>query len=93
NWLSSVTAGHTKRITVNAILLGKYCVGKLFNPAPSLIFLAVSLQRNHVPWIILSCCYASLLFLLLALRYYLAAENKRRDAEAVDDTYDNAYIR
>lgn len=26
-WVTSVTAGHTKRITVNAIVLIGYCVG------------------------------------------------------------------
>jgi hypothetical protein len=30
--------------------------------------------------------------MLLALRYYLAAENRRRDAEAMDETYDHVYI-
>jgi hypothetical protein len=33
-----------------------------------------------------------MIVLLVALRTYLAAENKRRDAEGVDDTYDNVYI-
>ncbi|KAJ6530075.1 major facilitator superfamily domain-containing protein [Mycena vulgaris] len=90
SWLSSVTAGHTKRITVNAILLGAYCVGNSVGP---FMWKAKYKPRNHVPWIVIACCYASLIVLLLALRYYLAAENKRRDAEAVDDTYDNVYIR
>ena len=30
--------------------------------------------------------------LILALRFMLAAENKRRNAEPYDDTYDNVYI-
>ncbi|KAJ7305628.1 MFS general substrate transporter [Mycena albidolilacea] len=89
SWLSSVTAGHTKRITVNAILLGAYCVGNSVGPQ---MWLAKYKPRNHVPWIVIACCYAGMFAMLLALRYYLAAENRRRDAEAVDETYDHVYI-
>ncbi|KAJ3853789.1 MFS general substrate transporter [Lentinula lateritia] len=32
SWLSSVTAGHTKRITTNAIMLGAYCIGNAAAP-------------------------------------------------------------
>ncbi|KZP15481.1 MFS general substrate transporter [Athelia psychrophila] len=32
SWLSTVTAGHTKRVTVNAILLSGYCVGNAVAP-------------------------------------------------------------
>ena len=32
SWLSSVTAGHTKRITVNAIMLSAYCIGNAAGP-------------------------------------------------------------
>lgn len=28
-WVTAVTAGHTKRITVNAIMLMAYCIGEL----------------------------------------------------------------
>jgi len=30
--------------------------------------------------------------LLLTIRYVLSSENKRRDNEPVDDTYDDVYI-
>ncbi|KAJ7860099.1 MFS general substrate transporter [Mycena olivaceomarginata] len=89
SWLSSVTAGHTKRITVNAILLGAYCVGNSVGPQ---MWLAKYKPRNHVPWIVIACCYVGMFAMLLALRYYLAAENRRRDAEAMDETYDHVYI-
>jgi len=32
SWLSSVTAGHTKRVTVNAIMLSAYCIGNATGP-------------------------------------------------------------
>jgi len=32
SWLSTVTAGHTKRITVNAIMLSAYCIGNAAGP-------------------------------------------------------------
>jgi len=32
SWLSNVTAGHTKRITTNAILLSAYCIGNAAGP-------------------------------------------------------------
>jgi hypothetical protein len=32
SWLSSVTAGHTKRVTVNAIMLSSYCIGNAAGP-------------------------------------------------------------
>ena len=32
SWLSTVTAGHTKRITVNAVMLSAYCIGNAVSP-------------------------------------------------------------
>lgn len=32
SWLSSVTAGHTKRVTVNAVMLIAYCIGNAAAP-------------------------------------------------------------
>lgn len=32
SWLSNVTAGHTKRVTVNAIMLIAYCIGNAAGP-------------------------------------------------------------
>ncbi|KZP29608.1 MFS general substrate transporter [Athelia psychrophila] len=61
SWLSTVTAGHTKRVTVNAIMLSAYCVG---NAAAPFMW-----QAKYKP-----------------------RENKRRDAEPLDDTYDEVYI-
>ena len=32
SWLSTVTAGHTKRVTTNAIMLSAYCIGNSAGP-------------------------------------------------------------
>ncbi|KAJ7909279.1 MFS general substrate transporter [Mycena leptocephala] len=90
SWVSSVTAGHTKRITTNAIMLGAYCIG---NSAGPFMWQAQYKPRNRVPWTVIGVCYACCMLLVLAIRYVLVAENKRRDAEpATDDGYDDVYI-
>ncbi|KAF9558501.1 MFS general substrate transporter [Agrocybe pediades] len=89
SWLSSVTAGHTKRITTNAIMLSAYCIG---NSAGPFMWQAKYKPRNHVPWIIIGVCYLACMALLLIIRYLLSSENKRRDNEPVDDTYEDVYI-
>ncbi|KAK1231236.1 hypothetical protein PQX77_005641 [Marasmius sp. AFHP31] len=88
-WVSSVTAGHTKKITVNAIMLCAYCIG---NASAPFMWQEKYKPRNHVPWIIIGICYAACAVILLILRYILARENKRRDAEPVDDTYNDVWI-
>lgn len=47
---------------------------------------------NHVPWIIIGICFACNIALLLTIRFVLNRENKRRDNEPSDDTYDDVYI-
>ncbi|EMD34999.1 hypothetical protein CERSUDRAFT_85745 [Gelatoporia subvermispora B] len=89
SWLSNVTAGHTKRVTVNAIMLIAYCVG---NAAGPFMWQAKYTPRNHIPWAIIGICYLICPGLLLIIRWLLARENKRRDAEPLDDTYDDVYI-
>ncbi|GAW03134.1 MFS general substrate transporter [Lentinula edodes] len=89
SWLSSVTAGHTKRITTNAIMLGAYCIG---NAAAPFMWQAKYKPRNHVPWTIIGICYGICMLLLLAIRSYLHRQNKLREVEPYDDQYDNVYI-
>ncbi|THH32217.1 hypothetical protein EUX98_g1977 [Antrodiella citrinella] len=89
SWLSNVTAGHTKRVTVNAIMLVSYCIG---NAAAPFMWQQKYKPRNHIPWAIIGICYVVCPLLLLLLRYLLAAENKRRDQEEPDTTYDDVYI-
>ncbi|KAJ3478665.1 hypothetical protein NLI96_g9602 [Meripilus lineatus] len=89
SWLSNVTAGHTKRITVNAILLIAYCIG---NSAGPFLWQAKYRPRNHVPWEVIGACYVACPIILYIIRVLLKAENKRRDAEPPDHQYDDVYI-
>ncbi|KAH7928023.1 MFS general substrate transporter [Leucogyrophana mollusca] len=89
SWLTNVTAGHTKRVTTNAIMLSAYCIG---NAAGPFMWQTQYKPRNHVPWIVIGICYLICPILLLAIRYLLARENKRRDAEPAREDYEEFYI-
>ncbi|TRM58593.1 major facilitator superfamily domain-containing protein [Schizophyllum amplum] len=89
SWIAAVTSGHTKRVTTNAIMLSAYCIG---NAAGPFMWQAKYKPRNHIPWIIIGICYACCIALLLAIRVLLSRENKRRDQEPPDLTYDDIYI-
>jgi MFS transporter, ACS family, allantoate permease len=89
SWLSTTTAGHTKRVTVNAIMLSAYCVGNAAGPA---MWKDKYKPRNHVPWIIIMSVTLFNVFLLLTIRWTLYRRNKQRNAEPYDDTYDNVYM-
>nr|VWP00642.1 S-adenosylmethionine synthase (EC [Ganoderma boninense] len=89
-WVGSTTAGHTKRLTTNAIVMIGYAVG---NSAGPQYWEAKYQPRNHIPWLILSICWAVSALILLALRFVLAYENARRDREPHDSTYDSVYIK
>lgn len=47
---------------------------------------------NHVPWLIIGICYATCMVLLMLIRVLLVRENRRRDAEPRDTTYDDVYV-
>ena len=47
---------------------------------------------NHVPWIIIGVSFLSCMLLMFFIRVLLARENKRRDMEPRDDSFDNAHI-
>ncbi|KAH9834589.1 MFS general substrate transporter [Rhodofomes roseus] len=89
SWVTNVTAGHTKKVTVNAIMLIGYCVG---NSAGPFMWQAQYVPRNHVPWTIFGICYVCCMGLLLIIRSMLARENRKRDLEPRDMTYDDVYI-
>lgn len=88
-WMGSITSGHTKKTTVNAIVLIFYAVGNALAP---LMWKKEYQPRNRVPWAVLSgfCGFSS--FVIVILRTYLAAENSRRDKEQSEDTYDDVYV-
>ena len=49
--------------------------------------------RNHIPWGVITATNFSSGVALLVLRYLYSRENKKRDLEPHDDTYDTVYIR
>jgi hypothetical protein len=85
SWVSANIAGHTKKVTMNAILLMSFCLGNIIGP---LTFRQAD-APNFVPakiTIIVTCAVAAMLALLL--RAYYTWENKRRDR-----AMDSAYVR
>jgi len=88
------TSGHTKRVTVNAIVLIAYSVGNAVGP---FMWQAKYKPRNRVPFAIMSACSVASTFMLFATRQYLAYQNKKREEEAAAGTgkrgeYDEVYI-
>ena len=57
---------------------------------PTIIVDTVS--SNHVPWIIIGICILARMVLLLSIRLLLVHENKRRDGESPDKSYDDVHI-
>jgi hypothetical protein len=53
---------------------------------------ADAVPSNHVPWIIIGVCYVACIILLFSIRVLLARENKRRDGEPRNDTFNDLYI-
>lgn len=45
-----------------------------------------------MPWSVIATCYFLCPFALLAIRYVLMKENKKREVEVHDDTYDDVYV-
>lgn len=80
-WVGSTTAGHTKRITTNAIVMVGYAVGNAAGPQ---YWKAEYQPRNHVPWAILSACWAASAAIMLVTRWHLARENAQREAGGED---------
>ncbi|KAF8073574.1 MFS general substrate transporter [Lyophyllum atratum] len=89
SWLSAITSGHTKKITVNAIALCAYCIG---NSAGPFMWQSKYRPRNHLPWTVIGVCHVICIICLGTLRFHLARQNKLRDQEPVDHTYDDVYI-
>ncbi|KAI0066397.1 MFS general substrate transporter [Artomyces pyxidatus] len=88
-WISQTTAGHTKKVTTNAIMLSAYGLG---NAAGPFLWQEKYKPRNRVPWIIIGICWIVCVALLYAIRVLLKARNMARDAEPRDDTYDGVYV-
>jgi hypothetical protein len=92
SWVGMSTSGHTKRITVNAIVLIAYAIG---NAAGPFIWQAKYKPRNRVPFAIISACSVTSAFVLFVIRQYLASQNRKKDEQAAsgeEDKYDEVYI-
>ncbi|EJD04816.1 membrane transporter [Fomitiporia mediterranea MF3/22] len=90
SWVMQTTAGHTKRITMNAVIFIIDSVGNSIGPQ---MWADQFAPRYHVPWAVISICYTTAALLLLLQRYMLNKENKRRDREPPDDTYDDVWVK
>ncbi|KAH7096651.1 MFS general substrate transporter [Auriculariales sp. MPI-PUGE-AT-0066] len=77
SWVTSTTAGHTKRLTVNGLFLIGYALGQFLCTQ---FWRAKYKPRNIVPWSICIAVIVCDFIILMALRMYLNGENKRRDA-------------
>jgi len=79
SWVAANIAGHTKKVTMNAILLMSFCLGNIIGP---LTFRQQD-QPDFIPakiTIIVTCGFAA--GMALVLRAYYTWENKKRDSEA-----------
>ncbi|CAA9961741.1 hypothetical protein PTMSG1_05118 [Pyrenophora teres f. maculata] len=80
SWVAANFAGHTKKVTMNAILLMSFCLGNIIGP---LTFRQED-KPDFIPakiTIVVTCAFAAGMALLL--RAYYTWENKKRDREEV----------
>jgi ACS family allantoate permease-like MFS transporter len=49
-------------------------------------------SSNHLPWSIIGICFLLCTVVFFSIRVLLARENKRRDAEPPDNSYDDVYV-
>jgi len=88
-WINASTAGHTKRITTNAIMLSAYCIGNIVGPQ---MWQAKYVPRNRVPWAVITVCYVLCPIIMLSIRWLLKRENEIRERETRDSQYDDMFI-
>lgn len=76
SWVAANYAGHTKKVTMNALLLMSFCLGNILGP---LSFTAES-APEYVPAkaAIIGTCAAAIVFVGMLQGYY-GWENKRRE--------------
>ena len=95
-------------ITTNSIILSAYAIGNAAGPfmwkakyQPRYATLLIPhplwqpqsfVHSNHVPWAIIAASIGVCAILILGLRYMLHSENKRRDGEERDESYDDVYL-
>jgi MFS family permease len=89
SWVSANIAGHTKKVTMNAILLMSFCLGNIIGP---LTFRQAD-APNFVPakiTIIVTCGVA--VGLTLVLRWYYIRENKKRERMGLVGSVDREFL-
>jgi MFS family permease len=76
SWVGANFAGHTKKVTMNAILLISFCIGNIIGP--------LTFRKEDAPdyipakiAIIVTCAFAG--FVAAVLRMYYRWENRRRE--------------
>ncbi len=74
--MAANTAGHTKKVTLNAVLLMSFCLGNILGP---LTFQARDAPAFLPAKVAIVATTALAVVLVLALRTLLAWENARRD--------------
>ena len=84
SWVTVTTAGHTKKLAVNAIFLIGYSLGQVLCTQ---FWKAQYKPRNYVPWSICLTSYVCDIAIILLIRYVLNKENKRRDALQAESTH------
>lgn len=89
SWVAISTSGHTKRITVNAIVMIAYGIG---NAAGPFMWKLQYKPRNIVPFATILACSFVCAITLLVIRWFFASENAKREREGPDTSYDNVYI-
>ncbi|PSK39940.1 hypothetical protein C7M61_001751 [Candidozyma pseudohaemuli] len=78
---ASNVAGHTKKVTVNAIFLIGYCVGNLIGPQTFIDAQAPGYSGAKIAMVVSSACAT---LIMIAIWIIMARENKRRDERATD---------
>ncbi|KAH9991565.1 hypothetical protein BJV77DRAFT_1159464 [Russula vinacea] len=87
--MTQTTAGHTKKVITNAIMLSVYNIGSAVG---TFMWRAKYKPRNHVPWTVGGVLHLTCMVLLFSIRVLLARENKRRDAEPRDNSFDDVHM-
>jgi hypothetical protein len=83
--------------TALAMALGRSCGGLNINlgkwvKRPRHPTTVNTWSSNHVPWIVIGVCSVLCVVLMYAIRVLLARENRRRDAEPPDDSFDDVHV-
>ncbi|EUC35705.1 hypothetical protein COCCADRAFT_3117 [Bipolaris zeicola 26-R-13] len=86
SWVAANYAGHTKKVTMNAVLLMSFCLGNIIGPltfrkedSPDFIPAKIS--------IVVTCAVAA--GLAVVLQVYYVTENKKRERQSVRERVEN----